>query len=106
MQYKVNNLNSLTRKTSFACFEVKQRNIFWLALRDKENIVHSAIVSGEFWESIGGKISSLMDHRVGTSDRQSEGLQVFGVGKPWTVYLEGMEEWYILESLSDTRIKS
>ena len=40
-----------------------------------------------------------MDHRVGTIDGQSEGLQVVGVGAPWPVYLEGMEKCYILEPL-------
>ena len=59
----------------------------------------SAIVSGAFRELIGGKISSPMDHREGTADGQSEGLQVLGVGEPWLIYLEGMEECYILEPL-------
>ena len=40
-----------------------------------------------------------MDYRVGTADGQSEGLQVVGIGEPWPIYLEGMEECYILESL-------
>ena len=57
------------------------------------------IVSGEFWEAIGGKISNSMDYKVGTADGQSEGLQVLGVGEPWPIYLEGMEECYILEPL-------
>ena len=30
---------------------------------------------------------------------QSEQLQVLGVGEPWPIYLEGMEECYILEPL-------
>ena len=78
---------------------MKQRNIFGLALIDTGNLVHSVIVSGDFWESIGGKISSPMDHRVGTADGQSEGLQVLGIGEPWPIYLEGMEECYVLEPL-------
>ena len=40
------------------------------------NLVYSAIVSGEFWEAIVGKISNFMDYKVGTADGQSEGLQV------------------------------
>ena len=40
-----------------------------------------------------------MDYKVGTTDGQSEGLQVLGVGEPWSIYLEGMEECYILEPL-------
>ena len=63
------------------------------------NLVHSAIVSGEFWEAIDGKISNSMDYKVGTADDQSEGLQVLGVGEPWPRYLEGMEECYVLEPL-------
>ena len=70
------------RKTSFAPFIVKHQNVFELALMDKRNLVHSAIVLGVFWESIGGKISSAMDYKVGTADGQSEGLQVLGVGVP------------------------
>ena len=58
LQYRVNNLSIQKKKTSFVRFEVKQRNIFGLALIDMGNLVHSAIVSGDFWESIRGKISS------------------------------------------------
>ena len=61
--------------------------------------MHSAIVSDKFWEAIGGKISNSMDYRVGTASGQSERLQVLGVGEPWPIYLEGMEECYILEPL-------
>ena len=32
-------------------------------------------------------------------DGQSEGLQVLGIDKPWPIYLEGMEECYVLEPL-------
>ena len=63
------------RKTLFALFKVKQRNVFKLVLIDTGNLVHSAIVSGE---SKGGKISSSMDFKVGTAiaNGQSYGLQV------------------------------
>ena len=54
------------------------------------NLAHSAIVSGEFWEAIGGKLSKSMDYKVGTTDGQSKELQVLGIG-------EGMAEWYVLE---------
>ena len=57
------------------------------------------IVSGEFWEPIGGKIINSVDYKVGTANSQSEGLQVQGVGEPWPIYLEGMEECYIIEPL-------
>ena len=78
---------------------MKQRNIYGLALIDTGNLVHSAIVSWDLWESIRGKINSPMDHRERTTNEKSEGLQVVGVGAPWSVYLEGMEECYVLESL-------
>ena len=74
-------------------------NIFGLVLIDTRNLVHSAIVSGEFWEAIGGKMSKSMDFKVGTADGQSDGLQVLGIGEPWLIYLEGMEECFILEPL-------
>ena len=32
-----------------------------------------------------------MDYKVRTADGQSEGLQVLGVGKPWPIYLEGIQ---------------
>ena len=73
--------------------------IFGIAIIDTGNLVHSAIVSGAFLEFIGGKISSPMDHRVGTANSQGEGLKVLGIGEPWPIYLEGMEECYILEPL-------
>ena len=84
--YMVNALNN--------CYD-----LFGISLIDTGNLLHSAIVLGEFWEAIGGKISNSMDYKVGTTDGQSEGLQVLGIGKPWPVYLEGMEEYYILEPL-------
>ena len=40
-----------------------------------------------------------MDCKVGTADGQSKGLQVLGIGEPWPIYLEGIEECYILEPL-------
>ena len=40
-----------------------------------------------------------MDHSVGTADGQSEGKHIIRVGEPWLVYLEGMEECYVLEPL-------
>ena len=52
------------------------------------NLVHYVIVSGEFWEAIGGKICNSMDNKVGTADSQTEGLQVLGVGGPWSIYQE------------------
>ena len=78
---------------------MKQRNLFGLVLIDLGNLVHSAILLGKSWEAIGRKISNSMDYKVGTADGQSEGLQVLGIGEPWPIYLEGMEECYILEPL-------
>ena len=46
-----------------------------------------------------GKISNSVDYKEGTADGQSEGLQVLEVGELWPIYLEGMEECYILEPL-------
>ena len=95
----MNNLSIEKRKKSFARFKLKQGNIFGLALIDTGNLVHSAIVSGEFWEAIGGKMSVSRDYKVVTADGQSEGLQVLDIGEPWPIYLEGIEKCYILESL-------
>ena len=53
----VNNLSIKDRKTSFARFKVKQRNIYGLEMIYTGNLVHAAIVSWDFWESIGDKIS-------------------------------------------------
>ena len=44
-------------------------------------------------------MSKSMDFKVGIADGQSDGLQVLGIGEPWPIYLEGMEECYILEPL-------
>ena len=70
-----------------------------LVLIDIGNLVHSTIVSGEFWEAIGSKMSKSMDFKVGTADGKSDGLQVLGIGEPWPIYLKGMEECFILEPL-------
>ena len=61
--------------------------------------MHTSIVSGKFWEAIGGRINHTMDYKAGTADGQSEGLQVLGLGEPWPIYLEGIEECYLLEPL-------
>ena len=42
----------------------------------------------------------MTESRVGTADGQSEGVQVLGIEEPWPIYLEGMEECYILEPLA------
>ena len=78
---------------------MKQRNLYGLALIDTWNLVNSAIVSGEFWEAKGGRINCSMDYKVGTADGQSKELQVLGIGEPWPIYLERIEEFYILEPL-------
>ena len=54
MQCRVNNLNIKKRKMSLAHFKVKQINIYRLAYTG--NLVLSAIVSCDFWESIRSKI--------------------------------------------------
>ena len=64
LQTRVNNLDTEQKKTSYARFKVKQRNIFGLALVDTGNLVHTSIVSGGFWDAIGGKISKTMDFRA------------------------------------------
>ena len=61
--------------------------------------MHTSIVSGEFWEAIGGRVNHAMDYKVGTAEGQSKGLQVLGLGEPWPIYLEGIEECYLLEPL-------
>ena len=80
LKCKVKNLSTKKKKTSFARFKVKKRIIYGLLLIDTGNLVHSTIVSWDFWEFIRGKINSPMDHQVGTANGQSEGLQVVGIG--------------------------
>ena len=87
LELRVNNLKIERRKTLYARFKVKQRNLFGLVLIDTRNLVHSAIVSGEFWEAICRKISNSMDCKVGTADSQSKGLQLLGIGEPWPINL-------------------
>ena len=79
LQLKVNNLNVDQKK-----FKVKQKNIFGLVLIDTGNLVHPSIVSGKFWEAIEGRINNTMNYKVGTADGQSKGLQVLGIGGPYT----------------------
>ena len=57
LQSRVNNLNIRKRKTAFTHFKVKQRKIHGLVLIDNGNLVHSAIVSRDFWESIGARLT-------------------------------------------------
>ena len=99
LQQRVNNLKLDQKKTCYARFKVKQRNIFGLALIDTGNLVQTSIVSGEFLEAIGGRINRAMDYKVETAEGQTEGLQVLGLGEPWPIYLEGIEECYLLEPL-------
>ena len=48
LQQRVNNLKVDQKKTAYARFKVKQRNISGLALIDTGNLVHPLIVSAEF----------------------------------------------------------
>ena len=104
LQHRVNNLNVDQKKTSYARFKVKQRNIFGLALIDRGNLVHPSIESAEFWEAIEGRINRTMDYKVRTAGGQSKGLQVLGIGEPWPIFLEGIEECYLLEPLVIRRL--
>ena len=61
LQHRVNNLRDNQKKPEYARFKIKQRNIFGLALIDSGNLVHSSIVSAEFWDAIGGKLNKTMD---------------------------------------------
>ena len=69
LQKRVNNQRE---KPAYARFKIKQRNIFGLALIDSGNLVHSSIVSAEFWDAIGGKLNQTMDYKVGTADSQNK----------------------------------
>ena len=55
--------------------------------------------SYSFGGVLGGKMSKSMDYKVRTAECQSDGLQVLGIGEPWPLYLEEMEEYSILEPL-------
>ena len=63
LELRVNNLNITRKKKLYPSFKVKQNNLFGLGLINTGNLVHSAIVSGEFWKAI--KISNSMDYKVG-----------------------------------------
>ena len=62
LQHRVHTLSVRQMKTSFACYKVKQQNMFGLLLIDMGNLVPSLIVSRAFWESIGGKIRGPTDY--------------------------------------------
>ena len=53
---------------------------FWASINRHWKFSTFCYSHGEFWESIGGKMSKSMDYKVGTADGQSDGLQVLGVG--------------------------
>ena len=83
--------------SSIICkLQSETKKYLWLSV---DRYRKSSPFSWDFWEFIGGKINSPMDHQVGTPDGQGEGLQVVGVGAPWPVYLERMEKCYVLEPL-------
>ena len=44
-------------------------------------------------------MSKFMNYKFGTADEKFDGIQVLGIKEPWPIYLEGMEECYILEPL-------
>ena len=90
-------MNIIRKKTLYARFKLKQRNLFGLVLID--NGEFSTFCHSIRRVAIGGKISSYMDCKVGTAYGQSKGLQVLGIGVSWPIYLEGIEECYILEPL-------
>ena len=61
LQHRVN-IGVLRKEDVLCAIKVKQRNLFKSAKINTGNLVHSPIVSGEFWERIGGKISNSMDY--------------------------------------------
>ena len=106
LQCRVNNVSTAARKTSFAHFKIKNKNIYGLAFVDTGNLVHSDLMSREFWESIGGKICKPIDLRVGTADRQSGGLKVLGMGEPWHGYIPRRDGKKLhVRTFGDTRVK-
>ena len=38
-------------------------------------------------------MSESMDYKVGTTDGQSDRLEVLNIGEPWPIYLEEMKEF-------------
>ena len=97
--YSVKWITGVPRKGRHLCIlQSETKKNVWVSI-DRYGKSSPAIVSWDFWESIGGKSNSPRDHWVETTDGQSEGLQVVGVGEPWPVYLERMEKCYILEPL-------
>ena len=56
------------------------------------------LLAGRLYNSIARHNQLLFDYSKGESER-SEGLQVLGLGEPWPIFLEGMEECYLLEPL-------
>ena len=49
-------------------------DMYGLALVDTENLVKSTLVSKEFWDLKGGKVTGKCDLRVGTSEKEGKGL--------------------------------
>ena len=90
---------------AYAEFKLYKREIYRLALVDTGNLVRATLVSKEFWDEISGDIEEECDFRVGTADKDGEGLKVIGWGKEFKFFLDGIQEPFkvkpiVIEGLS------
>ena len=91
--------------TAYARFKWFKRDIFGLALVDTGNLVKSTLVSKEFWDLMGGKVTVKCDLRVGTAEKEGKGLKVIGKGEEFKFFLEGIDKAFtvhpvVIEGLS------
>ena len=91
--------------TAYARFKWFKHDIFGLALVDTGNLVKSTLVSKEFWDLMGGKVTVKCDLPFGTGEKEGKGLKVVGKGEEFKFFLEEMDKAFtvhpvVIEGLS------
>ena len=79
---------------AYARLKMFRREIYGLALVDTGNLVKATLVSKEFWDEISGDIEEQCNFRVGTADKDGEGLKVIRREKEFKFSLDGISETF------------
>ena len=66
---------------------------------DTGNLVKGTLVSGEFWNAIGGKMLEKSNARVNTAEKGGKGRKDLGTGEKIKFYLDGLDRRFEVEPI-------
>ena len=77
----MNQIEKANLKTSYVKYKLFKCDVYGLALVDTENLVKGILISKEFWEMMGGKMSGKSNACVDTAEKGGKRLRVLGKGQ-------------------------